>query len=138
MTGIKKTQIPQAVRQILLFGLVGVFGFAVDTAVLYLLKSALGLYAARALSFVAAVFATWLLNRNITFKEKRYAHYYQEFAYYFVCMIGGGLINLGVYSLLVSFSDTAAHYPIIGVAAGSIGGMAANYLSSKFLVFRKK
>lgn len=127
-----------ALRQIFLFGVVGVVGFLVDTGVLYLFKSLLGLYAARGVSFIAAVVATWLLNRSITFQEKRYAHWYQELGYYFVCMIGGGLINLGIYMLLVTQSETAAAYPVIGVAAGSLAGMAVNFLSSKFLIFRSR
>jgi putative flippase GtrA len=36
------------VRKFVLFGIAGGMGFVVDTAVLYLLKGALGLYGARA------------------------------------------------------------------------------------------
>ena len=60
MTDVK-VKIPNEIKQIFLFCVVGVVGFVVDTAVLYLLKSILGLYGARGVSFIAAVFSTWLL-----------------------------------------------------------------------------
>lgn len=137
MTDVK-VKIPNEIKQIFLFCVVGIVGFIVDTAVLYLLKSILGLYGARGVSFISAVFSTWLLNRSITFKERRYTHWYQEFAYYFAYMIVGGVINLTIYMLLVAMSSTIAQYPIIGVAAGSVTGMMVNYLSSKFLIFKNK
>ncbi|MCQ9326674.1 GtrA family protein [Neisseria dentiae] len=127
-----------ALRQIVLFGMVGGIGFIADTLVLYLLKGTIGLYWARLFSFVAAVWVTWLLNRSFTFHEKRYRQWNQEFAYYFLCMIGGGMINLVVYILLVSQSAASAQYPIIGVAAGSIAGMVVNFLSAKFFIFKSR
>lgn len=137
MSGIE-IKLSQEIKKILLFGCVGGLGFIVDSAVLYLLKSVLGLYGARGVSFIVAVFATWLLNRSITFKERRYHYWYQEFAYYFLYMILGGLINIGVYMFLVTISTTINQYPIIGVAIGSIAGMVVNYLSSRFLIFKEK
>lgn len=125
-------------RQIIFFGFAGVVGFAVDTLVLYLLKSAFGLYWARFFSFVAAVWVTWMINRHITFTEKRYTHWYQELAYYFLCMTVGGVVNLATYMLLVSQNTIIVQYPIIGVAVGSLAGMIVNFLNSKFFIFKQK
>ncbi|WP_442880454.1 GtrA family protein [Chlorobium sp.] len=52
------------------FGLSGIVGFVIDSFVLYLLKDSLGLYVARLVSFMTAVFSTWLFNRTITFSEQ--------------------------------------------------------------------
>ena len=57
----------KAGREFLLFAAVGVVGFGVDVAVLYLVAPLLGWYGARVLSFIAAATATWALNRRYTF-----------------------------------------------------------------------
>ncbi|WP_264289067.1 GtrA family protein [Duffyella gerundensis] len=67
----------------MIFALVGIAGFIVDALVLYLFKDFLGLYISRLISFLAAVVATWVLNRQLTFrqmsssltKKKEFAHY---------------------------------------------------------------
>ncbi|MDR0780779.1 MAG: GtrA family protein, partial [Pseudomonadales bacterium] len=57
------------IRQFIIFGIVGASAFLVDTAVLYLLKDALGLYVGRGVSFVVATVFTWLVNRSVTFAK---------------------------------------------------------------------
>ena len=49
------------------FGTVGAAGFVVDTAVIYGLRSSVGLYVASLISCLAAVTLTWSLNRAWTF-----------------------------------------------------------------------
>ena len=57
-------------RQMLSFGFIGVIGFLVDAGVLYgALLCGLGLYAGRAVSYMAAVTVTWRLNRSYTFER---------------------------------------------------------------------
>lgn len=119
-----------------IFGIVGVIGFVVDAGVLYLLAPLLGPVVGRLFSFITAVFVTWLLNRNITFKAGKRQNKLFEFLYYFWCMIFGGLTNLATYYILLHYSQTVFDYPIIGVAAGSIAGMLINFVSSKYLVFK--
>ncbi|PJG84405.1 GtrA family protein [Conservatibacter flavescens] len=126
------------IKQILFFGFIGGVGFVVDTTILYLLKDNFGLYISRLVSFICAVFVTWILNRNITFKAQRRTNKFYEFLYYLWCMIFGGMANLLTYYLLVSYVITVLNYPIVGVAAGSIAGMVINFISSKFLVFNNE
>ena len=126
-------------RELVLFGVVGVIGFLVDSGVLYLFKSAMGLYYGRLLSFFCAVVTTWLLNRHLTFKQRASGlSVIHEFSRYFGLMLGGGVVNYSSYALLVYFLDFFASQPIWGVAAGSCAGMVVNYLSARFLVFRNK
>ena len=97
----------------------------------------LGLYVARLISFVCAVFATWNLNRFFTFGRFESGMSRQkEFLAYFVLMLGGGMVNYAIYVALVSFSQLVGQMPIIGVAAGSIGGLLINYASSSLLYRR--
>jgi putative flippase GtrA len=127
----------KVVKELVLFGLVGVAGFIVDAGVLYLLKSSLGLYYGRVFSFISAVLTTWILNRHLTFSERASGlSLSHEFSRYFGLMLGGGLVNYASYALLVYFVEFVARQPVWGVAAGSCAGMLVNYLTARFLVFR--
>lgn len=124
-------------RRLLLFGVVGVAGFVVDTAVLYALRGFAGLYAGRVFSFLAAAFTTWVLNRSLTFRDRRSGTSRRsEFAIYLVLMLGGGGVNYGVYAAMISRYEFVGAHPVIGVAVGSLAGMLVNLLSSRFLLFR--
>lgn len=125
-------------RELAWFGVSGVVGFVVDVAVLYAVKGLFGPYLARLASFFAAVLATWLVNRSVTFKARPSGmSLFGEFARYFTLMIGGGLVNYGVFALLVFQYAFVKEQPVWGVAGGSLVGMAFNYLSSRKMVFRQ-
>lgn len=119
------------------FGVSGVAGFIVDAAVLHSLKGSLGLYGARLVSFVCAVFATWIVNRVITFKTRRSGYSAgKEFFLYVGLMLAGGFVNYAVYAMLIAKYSVVAMYPVWGVAAGSLVGMVINLCTSRFLLFR--
>ena len=125
------------IKELFLFGLVGVLGFAVDTMVLYALIESMGPFYARLFSFVAAVFATWLANRNLTFREKKSnLTKPAEFAAYFGLMLLGGAVNYGTYAWLIIKVPSILLNPIIGVAAGSIAGLCINFATSRMIIFR--
>ena len=48
----------------------------------------------------------------------------------------GGLVNYTTYALLVATWNVATMHPVIGVAAGSIAGLAINFFLSRRVVFR--
>ena len=105
------------VRELVLFGLVGVIGFIVDSGVLYLLKASLGLYYGRLFSFICAVLTTWILNRHLTFSERSSGlSLFQEFSRYLGLMLGGGVMNYVSYALLVYYVEFVARQPVWGVA----------------------
>ncbi len=124
-------------REFFFFGLVGAFGFAVDTSVLYLLRGSLGPFYARICSFLIAVFATWLMNRSITFRQRRSGlSALREFAIYLILMLAGGSVNYGIYAWLIISYQLVLQHPVIGVAAGSLAGMSVNLASSRFMLYR--
>jgi len=121
------------------FALVGTAGFLIDTLFLYLFKEFLGLYLARAISFSVAVFATWFLNRRLTFKEEAATNNKgKEFFNYLAFMLIGGVVNYSSYSISVFYSSLMATYPVFAVAIGSICGLAVNFTTSSLFVFKKK
>ncbi len=129
----------KALRELVLFGLVGVVGFIVDSGILYLLKASLGLYYGRLLSFICAVLTTWILNRHLTFRKRASGlSLTHEFSRYLGLMLGGGAVNYASYALLVYFVEFVARQPVWGVAVGSVAGMLVNYLLARFLLFRGK
>jgi putative flippase GtrA len=124
------------VRQMFSFGLVGVLGFVVDAGVLYVaLYLGLGLYAGRAVSYMTAVSATWVLNRRYTFERTGSHNRLHEWARFVVSQLSGATINLGMYALLVHMSPLVARYPIIGVAVGSLSGLLVNFSVARAYVF---
>ncbi|MFM9927536.1 GtrA family protein [Variovorax sp. H27-G14] len=125
-------------REFLSFAVVGVAGLVVDVVVLYLLAPLLGWYVARGLSFLAAATATWALNRRYTFAERRSdVPVLREYLGYLVTMLGGAAVNYSAYVLVLHWV-TGAWAPAAGVALGSCAGLALNFLSARYLVFRAK
>ena len=126
-----------AKRSLLWFGLVGVAGLVVDIAVLTALREALGVYGARLASFVVAATFTWVLNRRLTFASRSAAMgLWGEYARYMGLMLGGGLVNYAIYSLLAwQFLQTPLWLAFY-VAAGSLAGMAVNYLGASRWLYR--
>lgn len=121
------------------FALIGAAGFVVDTATLYAARG-LGadLYSGRVVSYLVAATFTWFGNRTITFAASRArgaGGMVREWLTFLLVNLGGGLTNYAVYALLVTLSSTVAAYPVLGVAAGSIAGLAVNFAASKRFVF---
>jgi putative flippase GtrA len=124
------------------FAFAGVAGLAVDVAVLYLaLGLGLGFYAGRVVSFLCAVFATWQINRRYTFTgagvDAAAVSLWREWWLYLAAMMGGGLVNYAAYSAAIAFGPRVALWPMAAVAIGSLGGMAVNFASAKFFVFKR-
>ena len=127
------------IRQIFLFAVAGVIGLVVDVAVLYALVGVMGPFYGRAMSFFAAVLATWGVNRSLAFRGYHSGlSRKSEFAAYFTLMLAGGAVNYAVYSGLVVGVDLVRRYLFLGVAAGSLAGMAVNFLTSRYLLFRRR
>lgn len=123
-------------KQLTHFAFFGGIAFIVDISVLYILKQTLGIYWGRVISFFCAVIASWIFNRNFTFKHSISGlSLIREFIHYLVVMIAGGFVNYLLYAWLVSTYELFAAQPVLGVAAGSCAGMIFNFLSAKTLIF---
>ncbi len=127
----------QTLGQFLRFAMIGTAGVVVDASALYGAMHGLGLghYSGRLLSWLAAATFTWSMNRRFNFADDRPA--LAQWLKFLAANAVGGLVNYGVYCLLVYLSPLVAAYPIIGVGAGSIAGLAFNFSASKWLVFRR-
>jgi putative flippase GtrA len=138
-TAIRRHATPERIRllgQFLQFGLVGVFGFMVDTSVVYATRHQLGLYGAGVAGFVVAATGNWVLNRLWTFRGQGSGPLHREWARYMAANLGGFVLNRGTYAILVTFVAACADQPVLAVAAGSIAGMGVNFVLSRAMVFR--
>lgn len=127
-------------RQVIGFLIAGSLGFAVDAGVVSLLVHGLGWnpYAARVVSFLCAVATTFVVNRHYSFSAAGRRPLKRQAAHYLVAMIGGFVVNYGLYALLVHHFAAVRDWPVLGVAAGSIAGMVVNFVSSRHWVFKAR
>ncbi|GAB4518818.1 MAG: hypothetical protein Kow00133_04160 [Amphiplicatus sp.] len=123
-------------RRPIRFAAVGVIGFAVDAAVLYiLLISALaGPITGRALSVSAAMTTTWLLNRSFTFNAGTSPTLAEGVGYALIKGVGLAL-NFGVYALLV-FGSPFNAYPVGAAAIATLAATSLNFTMLKTFLFR--
>lgn len=126
----------QIAGQLARFGVVGVVGFCVDAFVLYVcLWAGLGFYIGRLFSYLTAASATWVLNRAFTFAHSGTARRHRQWAKFVILNSFGGLLNYGVYAMLILTGEPFETHPILAVAAGSISGMVLNFWLSRTFVF---
>ncbi|TDS76655.1 GtrA family protein [Comamonas sp. JUb58] len=126
-------------RSLLWFLMAGAVAFVVDVLALTLLRDALGVYAARAVSFWLAATTTWLINRNISFAGRSATgSLLAEYLRYLGLMLGGGAINFAVYSLLAWTFPQGPLWLMLYVAAGTLTAMSVNYLGMSRLLYRQQ
>lgn len=126
--------------QFLRFSVIGAGGFVVDVGVLYLMTHlGLDLYSARAVSFLVAATSTWLGNRHFTFSAGRRppSGLRGEWAAYMGAMTLGGLVNYGVYALLIANFDFFRQQPWLAVAGGTGAGLLINFILARRILYRE-
>ena len=133
-------------QQFVRFAAVGVGGLFVDMGALWVALQLLGLnlYAGRVFSFLIAATFTWACNRSLTFAHAGTDGAMRQWARFLLFNAVGGAVNFAVYVLVAVklreahpwAGQVAAALPYLGVACGSVSGLAFNFLASKFLVFR--
>jgi putative flippase GtrA len=126
----------QTALQFLKFTVVGAFGLVVDTAVVYGLRGALGLYGAGLVSYVVAASANWLLNRCWTFRGRGGGPAHRQWLRFLSVNLLGFVLNRGTYALLVTFVPLCAAQPVFATSAGAAAGLLVNFTLSRALVFR--
>ncbi|MEA3289167.1 MAG: GtrA family protein [Campylobacterota bacterium] len=128
-------------RSFLTFGIVGSVGFIADASILLYLVEILNtnITPARFISFICAVFVTWILNRYFTFSdsEKKYKKHKEYFIYLTIQSIGA-LINFTVFFTLIALYENLEKILIVPLAIGSIAALVFNFtfIRSKLFIHR--
>jgi len=133
--GLMRLLDPALIRQFLRFGTVGGIGFVIDTAVVYALRGALGLYGAGMVSYLVAASCNWALNRVWTFRGLGEGPAHRQWARFMAANLVGFVLNRGTYAILVTWVPLCARQPVFAVAAGSVAGMFVNFALSRRVVF---
>ncbi|HJS86037.1 MAG TPA: GtrA family protein [Acetobacteraceae bacterium] len=126
---------PDIIGQFLRFGMVGAFGFLIDTATVYALRGILGLYGAGLAAYVVAASVNWALNRSWTFRAGVRGAAHRQWARFLLVNLAGFVLNRGTYAALVSAVPICATQPVLAVAAGAVAGMGVNFTLCRQLVF---
>jgi putative flippase GtrA len=128
------------IGEVIRFGVVGVAGFVVDAGVLTLaLHAGAGPWAGRVFSYLAAASVTFGLNRSWTFRTAdRSRPVAQDWGVFLIVNLVGFACNYGTYAALIAGVPVVRQFPVLGVAAGSLAGMAGNFLLSRRYVFRSR
>lgn len=117
------------------FACAGFAGFGVDTGTLIALHHGVGLdpFLARILSIALAIFATWRLNRSITFGRSDTCQISEGARYYTVALVTA-LINFGIYSAILLIWVNA--WPVAAAIVATAITMFMSYFGYARLVFR--
>ena len=118
--------------------MIGTIGFVVDTVVLYFMLYNLdaGYYLGRLVSYIFAASTTWFLNHHYTFQTNSDVNKHKQWLIFLVTNSFGGVINYGVYAVLITLYATFKEYPVLAVGIGSLSGLIINFILSKRIVFR--
>jgi putative flippase GtrA len=136
---LRRAATPDRLRmaeQFVRFGLVGLTGLAIDTALVYGLRGSLGLYGAGVVSYIVVASINWVLNRIWTFRGQGSGSAHRQWMRFMVANLVGFVLNRGTYALLVTVVAAAAAQPVIATSAGAIAGMFVNFSLSRRIVFR--
>lgn len=148
------------VYQIAKFGVIGVGNVLVDLGVLSLITilfssyfkieskmvivGAVTFYSLfKSISFIVANINSYFWNKHWTFDQGGKKQTKSEFVQFFIVSIIGFLINVFVASVVFKMilgtltSMTAGQLGLIGAAAGSVAGLAWNFVGYKLWVFKK-
>lgn len=119
------------------FAAIGSAGFVWDTATTYATKELIGLLPAALLAFVVAASLNWMANRFWTFRDRRGGgSLFRQWLLYMAANSLGFLLNRGTFTVLVvEFAACRAH-PVIGLAAGAVAGLGANFGLAHKVVFK--
>jgi putative flippase GtrA len=94
-------------------------------------------YSGRGVSFMCAVTFTWLGNRMFTFRDRAaQSGRLREWATFVTANAFGGMVNLGLYTILVSIAPAPFDNPFLAVFLGVLAGLIFNFTLSSRLVFR--
>jgi putative flippase GtrA len=125
---------------LLRFAVIGALGMPVDWAVLQLMVHwGTGPYLGRVLSWFCAATFTWAGNRYFTFAASRargLVGTVKEWLRFLAANAVGGLVNVGLYSVLVRFAPPPFNNLTVALVCGVLLGLAFNFTLSKRVVFK--
>ena len=121
------------------FGVVGASGFVVDVAG-YLALQWAGVEHrwARFASFWPAVTWNWLLNRRVTFRDRRPEPPMGQWVRFVAGSLTGLVVNVGSYAALTSFVGFFDRHRLLALVVGVGLGGVVNFMLATWYVYRQR
>ena len=123
------------------FAVIGALGMPVDWLVLQgMVHWGTGPCFGRMISWFCAASFTWMGNRYFTFAASRARGLVgaaKEWLRFLAANAVGGLVNVGLYSVLVRFAPPPFNDLSVALVLGVLLGLAFNFTLSKKMVFRR-
>jgi putative flippase GtrA len=126
-------------RSFIRFLAVGSFGFVVDAGLTLALQELADFapWFARIPSFVVATIITFQANRTWTFAAS-HLPWLKSYGYYLAASLVGLNLNYAAFLAITwGQQNNDAMHSLIGVAVGSVLGLALNFFISRFMIFRR-
>lgn len=134
-------------REFVTFSVIGSVALVIDLVVLWIALNlfGFGLYSGRLISYFFAATCTWWLNRNFTFRHVGADSALHQWVKFLAANALGGAVNYATYAAFVAWVPSLVPIslkpfifalPFVATMTGSIVGLALNFISSKYLVFR--
>jgi putative flippase GtrA len=137
---VKKLLAALARLSILRFAVIGALGMPVDWVVLQMMVHwGTGPYLGRMISWFCAATFTWAGNRYFTFASSRARGLIatgREWIRFLAANAVGGLVNVGLYSVLVRFAPPPFNNLTVALVCGVLLGLLFNFTLSRKLVFK--
>ena len=116
------------------FCVAGILGFLVELSILQIgISMSFGPILPRFVSLPMAIWVTFLVNKNLSFKTeaKTDSNYFPA---YFICMLLGAALNFGLYTTAVLSEVTPTISLLLAVAITA----AFNFVMSRFIFSRSQ
>lgn len=124
-------------KQIVGFLIIGGIAFIIDAGILQgLVIVGVDPYVARLFSIFTAIVFTWWFNRKHSFQIDTKPNL-KEFLKYFSTSAAGASINWVSYSVLIIYFIIDSNYLVVAAGIATCIAMVFNFLSMKYLVFKK-
>ena len=122
------------VRQFIWFSVAGVLGFLVEVGIIQVgISMSFGPILPRVISLPTAIWITFLVNKNLSFRTEAQNNR-NHFFTYFICMLLGAALNFGLYTTAILFGMT----PVACLAMAAAVTAIFNFLISRIIFLRSQ
>lgn len=136
------------IREIVVFGIIGVLNTSIDIGVFMLLKyifnidnQSIWIVTINLISIIVAIVFSYFANKNLTFQHKKNADA-KEIGSFLIVNVFGFIVNTSIlktviYALPLITPTVLIDPAFIGKLLGTAGSMIVSFIGYKFFVFKK-
>lgn len=129
----------RTLSEFVVFSLIGASGMVVDLTFVFISYDIMDIpfRSSRAIGFIFALTSNFMLNRKFNFPKSGHG-LINQYIRFFAVSLAGFALNWTISVYLYDTKEFFHRYYLLAAFLGIVGGLAVNFLGSKFFVFRKK